>query len=135
MTLTDAAGCPVTTPVNAPKEIGDRLFGSATAVGNHDLWVGGLGDGGVIQADNRFIESDGSISWKLGWWRIAPGTLAITGRRLDAPAPALGASVPEGYGTHGFQASGVDFPTEGCWEVTGTIDDGQLTFVAFVLKT
>jgi hypothetical protein len=133
--LADAAACPVSKPVKAPADIGDRLFGSAAAVGNDRLWVGGLGDDGMILADNRFIEPDGSISWKLGWWRIAPGTLVITGRRRDALAPALGASVPDGYGTHGFQASGVDFPTEGCWEVTGTVGDAQLTFVTFVLKT
>ena len=34
----------------------------------------------------------------------------------------------------GFQASGVHFPTEGCWEVTGRVAMTTLTFVMFVIK-
>lgn len=135
LTLADAKNCPVTKPGKAPEDFGDRLFGSAAAFGNDDLWVGGLGDDGVIPADSRFVESDGSIGWKFGWWRIVSGRLTITGRRLDVPAPPLRASVPDGYGPHGFQASGVYFPTEGCWEVTGTVGGSELTFVTFVLRT
>jgi hypothetical protein len=45
----------------------------------------------------------------------------------------LRSSVPDGYGTHGFQSSGVYFPTEGCWEVTGTVGGSSLTFVTFVI--
>jgi hypothetical protein len=116
-----------------PSDIGDSLFGSDAAFGNADLWVGGLGDRGVIVADHRFIESDGSIGWKLGWYRIVSGSLTISGRRLDADAPPLRSSVPDGYGTHGFQSSGVYFPTEGCWEVTGTVGGSSLTFVTFVI--
>jgi hypothetical protein len=134
LTIADAERCPVTKPGKAPAEIGDRLFGSAEAFGDNDLWVGGLGSDGVIPADSRFVESDGSIGWKLGWWRIVSGTLMITGRRLDAPAPPLRASVPDGYGPKGFQASGVYFPTEGCWELTGTVGGSELTFVTFVLR-
>ncbi len=135
LTLGDAKNCPVSKPGKAPEDIGDRLFGSAVAFGNPDLWVGGLGDEGVILADSRFVESDGSIGWKFGWWRIVPGLLTITGRRLDAPAPPPRASVPSGYGPQGFQASGVSFPTEGCWEVTGSVGGSKLTFVIFVLRT
>ena len=135
LTLADAKSCPATKPVKAPADIGDLLFGYTSAFGNSDLWVGGLGENGVILADSRMLESDGSIGWKFGWWRIAPGTLTITGRRLDAPAPPARASVPEGYGPEGFQASGVSFPTEGCWEITGSVGGSTLTFVTFVLRT
>jgi hypothetical protein len=133
LTMADAQDCPVTMPVAAPTEFAERLFGSGQAFGNDDLWVGGLGADGVIPADPRFVEPDGSIGWKLGWWRIAPGRLTITGRRLDAPAPPLRGEAQEGYGSSGFQASGVYFPTEGCWEVTGGVGDATLTFVVFVL--
>jgi hypothetical protein len=71
---------------------------------------------------------------KFGWWRVATGGLQLTGRRLDAPAPPARAPVPDGYGDGGFQASGVDFPTEGCWEVTRTLPTTSLRFVAFVSK-
>jgi hypothetical protein len=30
--------------------------------------------------------------------------------------------------------SGLSFPTEGCWEVTGAVGDAELTFVTLVLK-
>jgi hypothetical protein len=35
---------------------------------------------------------------------------------------------------NGFQASGVIFPTEGCWQVTGRAGRTAMTFVTFVLK-
>ena len=44
-----------------------------------------------------------------------------------------GADVPSNYGTTGFQPSGVSFPTEGCWEVTGHVGDTTLTFVTFCI--
>jgi hypothetical protein len=135
VTIDDANECPVTRPGTAPTDFAERLFGSGSAFGSDDLWVGGLGPDGVIIADPRFVEADGSVGWKLGWWRITPGTLTITGRRLDAPAPPLRGEAGDGYGTSGFQASGVYFPTEGCWEVTGTVSGATLTFVTFVLKT
>jgi hypothetical protein len=86
----------------------------------------------VVRPD--FIERDGSVRMKFGWWRQVRGLLKITGRRLDALAPPLRSDVPSGYGMTGFQASGVHFPTEGCWEVTGTVGTTTLTFVAFVIK-
>ena len=111
------------------------LFGSGSSYSNGKLWVGGLGDGGVIRADSRFVAPDGSVRWKLGWWRKVHGALEISGRRLDAPAPPLRADVPAGYGATGFQASGVTFPTEGCWRLTGRVGSTTLTFVTTVVKT
>ncbi|TMC46970.1 MAG: hypothetical protein E6J26_11785, partial [Chloroflexi bacterium] len=69
---------------------------------------------------------------KVGWWRSAPGKLSIEGKRLDAPGPPLRADIPDGYGVSGFQATGIDFPTEGCWQVTGKVSDKSLTFVVQV---
>ena len=133
LTLADSAACPVTEPRPAPDTVGN-LWGKGSAFGNDDLWVGGLGEKGIILVDDRFVEADGSIGWKLGWWRFVSGVVTITGRRLDATAPPLRGSAPDGYGSTGFQASGVFFPTEGCWEVTGTLGDTKLSFVTFVLR-
>jgi hypothetical protein len=59
----------------------------------------------------------------------------VSGARSSAaPGPPLTASVPSGYGDTGFQASGVYFPTEGCWQVTGKVASTSLTFVTFVIK-
>jgi hypothetical protein len=121
-------GCTVTVPVPVPasEPWKPSLFGSDAAYGNGQLWVGGLSWSGVIQFEAA------ESGWKFGWWRSVPGKLSITGRRLDAAAPPLRASVPDGYGESGFQSSGVYFPTPGCWEVTGTVGPVNLTFVTFV---
>jgi hypothetical protein len=81
-----------------------------------------------------FIARDGGLSMKFGWWRHVPGALTISGRRLDGQAPALRARIPSGYEDRGFQATAIVFPTPGCWEVTGHLAGGSLTFVTRVLK-
>jgi hypothetical protein len=126
------ADCPVTIPtifVPPPGYTAQSLFGAATSYGNGQLFVGGLGQDGVI---TPAIELDGTRSTKLGWLRVTPGQLNIIGRRLDGPAATLTANVPEGYGEDGFQSTGVSFPTAGCWEITGKSGSSTLTFVTYV---
>jgi hypothetical protein len=136
VTLADAERCPVTLPRGTgPRGVSaDDFFGWGSSYGNGKLWVGGLWPRGVIDAEPAFVAADGSVGMKFGWWRAVPGKLRITGRRLDAAAPPARGIVPDGYGDTGFQASGVDFPTEGCWEVTGTLPATALEFVTFVIK-
>jgi hypothetical protein len=74
------------------------------------------------------------MSMKFGWWRNVRGKLTIQGRKLLTPGPPLRASVPEGYGDTGFQASAIIFPNEGCWEVTGKVGKASLTFVTKVIR-
>jgi len=131
---TAPADCTVTIGAPAPAEIEARLFGASSAAGNDGLWVGGLWPNGVLAAEPGFVNADGSVGMKFGWWRIASGRLEITGRRLDGTAPAAIGEVPDGYGDSGFQASGVTFPTEGCWEITGAVGGASLTFVTYVVK-
>ncbi len=109
------------------------LFGSDYAFGNGRLWVGGLWPSGVIKAGPQFINKDGSVGMKFGWWQHVRGYLRISGRRLDASAAPLRADVLQ-YGMTGFQASGVTFPTAGCWQVTGRVGPATLTFVTLVIK-
>jgi hypothetical protein len=115
-----------------------QFFGWGSDYGNGKLWVGGLGPHGVLVAPRSMLGPGGSISWKFGWWRKTPGYITITGHRLDAPAPPvrsqLANGTDSGYGNIGFQASGVVFPTEGCWQVTGKTAHTSLTFVTFVVK-
>lgn len=118
--------CPITRP-NGSAPPGST-FG-AEFHGNGALWVG-VWPGNVVVWQS---ERDGSIEAKFGWWREARGKLRIQGRRLDGAAPPLTARIPDGYGDAGFQATGIKFPTEGCWEVTGSVGNARLAFVTRVL--
>lgn len=80
------------------------------------------------------INNDGSIDAKYGWWRAGSGKIKISGRRLDAPAPPLRADFPDGYGP-GFQATGLTFPTTGCWRVRGRYVESQINFTLLVSKS
>ena len=66
--------------------------------------------------------------YKILWVRPIGAQLKISGRRLDADAAPLTASIPDGY-RHSFQASAVDFPSGGCWEVIASADTAKLRFV------
>jgi hypothetical protein len=135
VTRADAKRCPVTLPRAAgPPGVSQAFFGWGSSYGNGKLWVGGLWPLGVIVARKDFVAPDGSVRMKFGWWRKVSGRLSITGRRLGAPAPPARGDVPPGYGLTGFQASGVYFPAEGCWEITGKVGKTILTFVTFVIK-
>jgi hypothetical protein len=56
----------------------------------------------------------------------------VKGKRLDAPAPPMRASVLLLYGGPGYEASTLIFPTAGCWEVTGTVAKRVLRFIVNV---
>ena len=83
----------------------------------------------IRQEENYLRPSEEGI--KVGWFRPAGAPLEITGQRLDAQAPLLEAHVPCCYPTR-FQATGLLFPTEGCWEVIAKAEDKELSFVVWV---
>lgn len=130
-TVNAASSCPVTLPNGSiPPGVRD----SPLWHGNGSLWTQLWPEGKVI-APPANIDPDGSVWTKFAWMRgpEVRGELSIQGRRLDAPAPPLQASFTS-YGDSGFQPSIIIFPTEGCWEVTGTANDASLTFVTLVIK-
>ena len=123
-----------TCPVTLPNEITPP--GGKSAGMNHGdgkIWTA-MWPHNVVIATPDYIESDGSVGMKWPWWRGVKGKLKISGNRLDGKAPPLTAYLPEGYARSGFQPSGISFPTEGCWEVTGAVGDARLTFVTLILK-
>lgn len=65
---------------------------------------------------------------KVPWIRPAGIRLVITGRRLDGPAPPLRAQIPGVYDS-AFQATGMEFPVAGCWQVTGKAGNKKLTYI------
>jgi hypothetical protein len=119
------------TSVPASFNYGNARIAVALSPPSGRLIAGRLPSGGY----RAVIRKDGSINAKYGWWRSrARPKLRISGRRLDAPAPPLRASIPDGY-DRGFQATGVIFPTSGCWRVTGSVGTATLTFTVLVSKS
>lgn len=109
---------------------GNAKIRVALSPNNGRIVAGLLPDGGV----RATINPDGSIDAKVGWWRAGTGKIRISGRRIDRPAPPLRAHVPNGYG-RGFQATGLTFPTTGCWRVTGRYAGTSLAFTVRVSKS
>lgn len=121
-----AFACPVSQP-NGPGE-----FEYKNEYLNTILWPNGT----VVFTPGGpgSVEEDGSLAMKFGWTRYIKGQLTIDGHRLDGSAPPLRAHIPAGYGDIGFQSTALIFPTPGCWEVTGHVGNGRLTFVTRVAK-
>jgi hypothetical protein len=129
-TLPTRSARPTATPSAAGFNYGNGGLRAQLGWPRGTLAAGILPDGG----SRATVAEDGSIHAKLGWWRGGPGTLRITGRRLDADAAPLRAHVPTGYGAKGFQPTGLVFPTVGCWRVVGQVGDARLTFVVKVTR-
>jgi len=131
------AACPVTQPNGfMPPESGNAYGRGWGDYGNDALWTSLWlwGERAVRVPDDAHLRPDGRVvEMKWAWFRFVPGTLTIEGRRLDAPAPPLTAWIPEGYGEAGFQVSGLNFPTDGCWEITGRHKGAELSFVVWVV--
>ena len=132
-------------PLSCPATIGRKspipsaeFFGSGSAHWNGNLYVGGLWpDGTIVFRPNGagFVYPDGSVGMKIAWYRGngLRGRLTIQGKRLDAQAPPLRADFSDDGDTR-FLPSMVIFPTEGCWQVTGTVGNASVTFVTRVVK-
>jgi len=125
-----ASDCPVTEPVWAkPPE--DSAVQNPPAYGyyfvNEDRSIWSSAGRSEIEDPLRAGEEGN----KVGWFRPEGAALVITGERIDGQAPPLEAYVPCCYPTR-FQATGLSFPTEGCWRVTAKAADRVLTFVVAV---
>jgi hypothetical protein len=126
----EADACPVSEPVWAkPPE--DAAIPDKPAYGHYyvnedrSMWASAWW---AESAEQLRVSKEGV---KVGWFRPEGAKLEITGQRLDAKAPPLDAHVPCCYPTR-FQATGLIFPTEGCWEVTARAEDSLLSFVVWV---
>lgn len=114
--------CPITKPTQVPPT-------------DTDVFGDGPGAEWYCSPDNELCAvKNGPWSaggWKIGWRKPRGASLQVTGRRLDATAPPLRASIPDGYfGT--FQSSGLTFPSAGCWQVEARAAASTLRFVVTV---
>jgi hypothetical protein len=125
------ADCPVTQPewvkppddraVMNPPEFGDYIVNADRSIWASAWWF----------EDEAYPLRAGKECNKIGWFRPAGAELEITGWRLDAQASPLKTYIPSGYPTR-FQATGLYFPTPGCWEVTASAADSLITYVVEV---
>jgi hypothetical protein len=109
----------------------DRLW---TRLPETGAWIG-LG---------HYTPDDPTFRQKLFFWRQGYDAhaetqtkLILSGRRIDAVAPPLqtdGPSTGSRKGDDQFLMTGINFPTIGCWEITGRYGSDELTFVVWVGK-
>ncbi|MGB7876602.1 MAG: hypothetical protein WBL25_19645 [Anaerolineales bacterium] len=123
--------CPVTEPdwIKPPEDSavqGSPGYGYYFVNEDRSIWASAW-----WREDEEYHLLSSEDGIKVAWFRPEGATLEITGQRLDAQAPPLDAYVPCCYPTQ-FQATGLAFPTEGCWEVTATAADNVLSFIVNV---
>lgn len=95
------------------------------------FWPGGIvvfeqGGPGTVDAREAL-----GMKWPL--WRSIEGEIRIEGRRqTGGPDDFLEVSIPGGYRRTGFQALGLTFSAQGCWEITARVGTDSLTFIVAV---
>jgi hypothetical protein len=133
-TAPEAAGCPVTLP--ATGWIAD-LAGVTPLPASRFSWYG---DSNVLAVDlpidgvYRISSESPNLGAKVAWWRYVSGSVDIAARRIDNPAAEVRTKTTEGYGARGFNPSSIEFTSEGCWRVTGSVQGRELTFVVFIRR-
>jgi hypothetical protein len=136
-------GCPVTLPADPAFEAPEPYFATAPWpgffwFGSEHLWTA-LQTNGVWEGLPHNPEG---YTQKIMWWsshyvlkdELEPA-LVVFGRRLDAEAPPLkfyGATNAFADDIGDAMLTGVDFPTIGCWEITGQYKKTGLTFVVWI---
>ena len=133
------AECPLTVPQDPiftpPSPYSSRGFEGNFWYGSNSLWTAVRQDGvweGLPHNPTGYTQ-------KVFWWRDRyvwteepEPALTVTGERLDASAPPLNVSrATNAYASDIGSAMlvGVDFPTLGCWKITGQYGDAELSFV------
>jgi len=126
--------CPVTLP-NANRPAGQPR--NVSWYGNGLLWAG-IASGGIYAVPQDRVGADGSIGDKLLWVTTPPWRApAISGERLDAPAPPLRVlGVNQGSFSSADRPSfmsAVNFSAAGCWRLRARVGDLSLSYVVDVV--
>jgi hypothetical protein len=137
--------CPVTKPADqsfvppAPHPVRPSL--DQFWFGTERLWTA-LPVTGTWRGLGHYTPDDPTFRQKLAFWRRGYDphahplpNLKVSGRRIDAAAEPLQSDErANGSWTKNdqFIMTGINFPTTGCWEITGRFDNDELTFVIWV---
>ena len=118
-------------PAQPPAAYSSGWFGSAA------IWTM-LADQGEVWA--ALPQESGGFSQKTFWWsndwdssEEPMPKIAVTGRRLDgsdALSRTGGTNAAADFGS--AMLVGIDIPTAGCWELTGTYRGESLSYVVWV---
>jgi hypothetical protein len=103
---------------------------TAYSYGNGRLWT-------TLPVDGKLHvvpDEQGKLGEKWIWYRTVHGRLSISGRRLDGPGDFRTGPLEEivvGRDT-GLLVNDLVFPSEGCWQITGSAGETGITFVVNV---
>ena len=135
--------CPVTIPGKVPFKAPEPY--SPDAPWESMFWYGTEGLWTALHKDGVWAglpDNPTGYTQKIVWWsdlyslKDEPDpALVVLGRRLDSDAPPLkfdGATNASASDIGDAMMTGVDFPTLGCWEITGQYKKSGLTFVVWV---
>lgn len=130
----EATGCPVTLPATGWIA---ELTGFSPLPASRYSWYGDTDFLAVdlpVDGVYRIQADEVNLNAKIAWWRYVDGTVEITAGRVDGSERPLRTTTTAGYGDRGFNPSGIQFTSEGCWRVTGALQGRQLSFVMLVLR-
>jgi hypothetical protein len=136
-----AADCPVTTlpdpPFVAPAPHQPIPAAPDFWYGTEDFWT--ILRTGVWRAlphtERGYSQKAFFWSKEFNWRKEMRPDLRVTGKRLDGQAPAFaGENATHAIFGDGTAAmlTGINIPTTGCWEITGSYRDHELKFVVKV---
>lgn len=115
---------PAGTPYSNPAD----WYGSGSA--DPSLWLYAVPNGPIIPYPDFEPRDEGGHRIKTPFWRSeGSGPIMLTGERLDAPSehePHIEGAWG-GYPIPGMIATGIWYPTDGCWELTATDGNDTLT--------
>jgi len=133
--------CVVTKPVKTrPAATIDPFPPDAALYYEDGIWVKIPATGVYELSPADTINFGPLIGWRsteVQWLRDdgVEGFITVSGMRLDQPledSPQTPLSPQRQYVKVGPVRTGLAFPSDGCWEVTGTVGDHSITFVVDV---
>lgn len=137
------ASCPVTRPPEPPFLAPEPYAAEAPWPGM--VWYGSAALWTVIPTDGVWAglpDNPTGYTQKIVWWREGydwqsepQPALTMRAERLDEPAPPVEVS----HASNAFAEdmgsaimTGIDFPTLGCWQISGTYRKTSLSFVVWL---
>ena len=140
-----SAGCPVTRPeppfVPPPPSLAvpPALYESAW-FGSRELWTM-IDRDGEVWAESGLPRGPNGLTQKTFWWSAdwSPDAepepaITVTGARLDGTGTlesSGGTNASADFGT--AMLVGVEFPTAGCWQLTGRYRNATLSYVVSII--